>query len=590
MVYTADFLNLLIDDLPLGIIVFDQNLEVLRYNKALVEYLNIYGSEVANDSDLFVKAFVLNSKLAELLLKAQQGGTVKKVQCEINFSKPWNTFNNLHDNRYFQVDIFSEMKNELKHYVMLLSDLTSIYNDAKTIRDSHLNLKTIINSTHYNIFSLDADLRFVEFNSAFKEEYDRLYNGNLQIGDSAVSAPIPSAIIADWIGLYAKAMSGKKVVTDYSFANNPYLVTLNPIVYEGRVTGIAVFSENLVAQTQLLHDLKESQSMHRFAMDVSNSGFWDWNLLTNKVYFSNIWKTMLGYNINEIVNNYESWEKLVHRDDLPAALETIDKYISGKTDMYIFEMRLLTKSGSYKWILAKGRIVEHTADGKPKRFIGIHIDIDHIKSAEVELIKLNDKLREIAIITSHGVRKSLANILGITSIIDLDKFAVPENRDLISKLIHSSNELNEQTIVLNEAIRKMNIDLEGKSEFLPFKINTILVVDDDEISNFISSRYIDKAGIKSSVFNYPEEAFKYLLANVPAIDLILLDINMPNMNGFQFLDAMMDHKIETKVILLTSSINAADRDKADNYESVIDFWNKPINYEKLKLLGATTVY
>ena len=115
------------------------------------------------------------------------------------------------------------------------------------------------------------------------------------------------------------------------------------------------------------------------------------------------------------------------------------------------------------------------------------------------------------------------------------------------------------------------------------------MVDDDEISNFISSKYIQKAGFKSEVYNYPEEAFKYLLNNAPAVDLLLLDINMPNMDGFQFLDEMIKHQLNTKVILLTSSINAADHEKAATYTSVIDFWNKPINFEKLKLLSSTSV-
>lgn len=590
MVYTPNFLNAVIDNLPLGIIVFDKNAMVMRYNKSLLKYFDLDDlGEPENRTKQFVEALVSNSELNEMLHKAQNGAVIQRLQCEINITKSWNSFNNVSGDRYFQVDIFGTDEDAIQHFVMVLTDLTPIYKDAKAIRESQLNLRTIINNTRYNIFSVDADLRFIEFNNAFKEEFDHLYNGKLQIGDSAVGPPIPPAMIADWIGFYAKAMSGKKIVTDYTFGGNPYLITLNPIIDEGKVTGIAVFSENLTAQTLLLGELEESQFRHRFAMDVSNSGFWDWDLLTNKVYFSNIWKTMLGYNVNEIVNNYESWETLVHEEDLENALSAIKKHISGETETYIVEMRLRTKSGIYKWILAKGRIVEYTADNKPKRFIGVHIDIDHIKSAEVELLKLNGKLREIAFITSHGVRKNLANILGLTSIMDVDKISVPENRDLIEKLILSSNELNEQTIILNEAIRKMNINLDENQVEMVGVINTILVVDDDAVSNLISSRYIEKAGLKSIVYEYPEEALNFLISNADSIDLVLLDINMPNMDGFQFLDEMAKNELNTKVILLTSSINAFDRDRSLNYPAVVDFWNKPMNIEKLKQLNKNSI-
>ena len=590
MVYTPNFLNAVIDNLPLGIIVFDNNARVLRCNKSLLNYFELDDLvETEVNTKLFVEAVVTNSVLNEMLKKAQQGLTIQRMQCEINFTPSWNSYNNVNGDRYFQVDIFGTEDDAVQNFVMVLTDLTPIFKDAKAIRESQLNLKTIINNTRYNIFSVDADLRFIEFNNAFKEEFDHLYNGNLQIGDSAVGFPIPSNMIADWIGFYAKAMSGKKIVADYTFGNNPYQITLNPIIDGGKVAGIAVFSENLAAQAQLPGELEESQFRHRFAMDVSNSGFWDWDLFTNNVYFSNIWKTMLGYNINEIVNNYEGWASLVHEDDLATALSAINKHISGETETYIAEMRLRTKSGVYKWILAKGRIVEYTQDNKPKRFIGVHIDIDHIKTAEVELIKLNGKLREIAFITSHGVRKSLSNILGLTSIMDVDKISVPENRDLIEKLIQSSNELNEQTIMLNETIRKMNINVEENQVEFTGSIQTILVVDDDPISNLISERYVQKSGLKSIVYNYPEEAFAFLLANVDAVDLVLLDINMPNMNGFQFLENMASNKLNTKVILLTSSINAADRDRSLKYPSVIDFWNKPINMQKLTALKTAAV-
>lgn len=590
MVYTPNFLNAVIDNMPLGIIVFNKNATVLRYNKSLLHYFELDDlDEPENKTKLFVEALVSNSILNEMLLKAQNGDVIQRLQCEINITKSWNIFNNVSGDRYFQVDIFRTDEDTIQHFIMVLTDLTPIYKDAKAIRESQLNLSTIINNTNYNIFSVDADLRFIEFNNSFKEEFDRLFNGNLQIGDSAVGPPIPPGIIADWIGFYAKAMSGKKTVTDYSFGGSPYLITLNPIIDEGKVTGIAVFSENLRAQTLLMDELKESQFRYRFAMEVSNSGFWDWNMLTNKVYFSNIWKTMLGYNVNEILDNYESWETLVHEEDLGNALTAIKKHISGETQTYIVEMRLRTKSGIYKWILAKGRIVEYTKEKKPMRFIGVHIDIDHIKSAEVELIKLNEKLREIAFITSHGVRKSLANILGLTSIMDLSKFSIPENRDLIEKLILSSNELNEQTIILSEAIRKMNINLEENQMDSVGFIKTILVVDDDTVSNLISSRYIKKAGLKPIVYEYPEEALNFLIANADSIDLVLLDINMPNMDGFQFLDEMAKNKLETKVILLTSSINAFDRDRSLNYPAVIDFWNKPMSIEKIKQLNKNSI-
>lgn len=589
MTITQQFLDKVIDNLPLGIIIIDNNNEVIRFNKTLLEYFQI---DDVNESDantkLFISALIKNTTLNSLFEQALNGNPVLKTHCEINFSKTWNVYNNLSGDKYFQVDIFPAIDEEdgFKCRVALLTDLTPLHKETMAIKENQLNLKTIINNTKYNIFSVDCNLRFIEFNNSFKEEFDRLYNGNLKVGDSAIAPPIPDYMIADWKHFYATALTGEKIVRDYEFGGEPYIITLNPIIDGNKVSGIAVFSENVKEKKQLLSELNESQLRHKFAMDVSNSGFWDWNLETNEVYFSDIWKSMLGYEVNEVENNYQGWEQLVHEEDLQLALNAINDHVKGLTTTYKVEKRLRTKSGDYKWVLAKGRIVEFTAEGKPKRFIGVHIDIDYIKQTELDLKKRNEQLREIAYITSHGVRKSLANILGLTKIIDVDKFQIPENRVLIGNLLKSADELNEETIKLQDSIKRLNINLTTRIETSK-TVKNILVIDDDPVNNMITSKYLQKAGLQATVFSNPEEALTYLKTQKEEEpDLILLDINMPQMSGFEFLHLMEKNKFKTDVIMLTSSINVDDRKEALKFKTIIDFWPKPLNFEKILQINS----
>jgi two-component SAPR family response regulator len=109
----------------------------------------------------------------------------------------------------------------------------------------------------------------------------------------------------------------------------------------------------------------------------------------------------------------------------------------------------------------------------------------------------------------------------------------------------------------------------------------ILLIDDEYISNFISKKLIEKidASIQAIEFNDPEEAFDKLDYIKP--DLIFLDINMPVMNGWDFLDKMAVENIDYKVIILTSSINTIDRKAAMKYMNVIGYIEKPATIASL---------
>jgi two-component system nitrate/nitrite response regulator NarL len=103
----------------------------------------------------------------------------------------------------------------------------------------------------------------------------------------------------------------------------------------------------------------------------------------------------------------------------------------------------------------------------------------------------------------------------------------------------------------------------------------ILLVDDEHISNFINKKLIEHidASINTTAFNDPEEAFDQLDYLKP--DLVFLDINMPVMNGWDFLDRMITEQVDYKVIILTSSVNSIDHRRAMKYMNVIGYIEKP---------------
>ncbi len=124
-------------------------------------------------------------------------------------------------------------------------------------------------------------------------------------------------------------------------------------------------------------------SEERFALVVqgTNDGIWDWDLITNDVYYSPRWKKMLGYTDGELPNRLETWRKLLHPDDAERALAELDAYLAGRTSAYRVEVRMRCKDGTYRWISTRGGALRD-AQGKAYRMAGSHTDITERKHAE----------------------------------------------------------------------------------------------------------------------------------------------------------------------------------------------------------------
>ena len=108
-----------------------------------------------------------------------------------------------------------------------------------------------------------------------------------------------------------------------------------------------------------------------------------------------------------------------------------------------------------------------------------------------------------------------------------------------------------------------------------------MLVDDVDISNILLKKLISKIALTAQVFDFtqPEKAYISLQEINP--DLIFLDLNMPLINGWQFLDKMKEDNHYNKVIIVTSSTSILDKEQSKNYSNIIDFFEKPVSKEKL---------
>lgn len=115
----------------------------------------------------------------------------------------------------------------------------------------------------------------------------------------------------------------------------------------------------------------------------------------------------------------------------------------------------------------------------------------------------------------------------------------------------------------------------------------IMLVDDIDISNFILKKLISKQPVKSEVFDFTDPVKAYHSIKLVEPNLIFLDLNMPVMNGWDFLEKMLKESLHYRVIILTSSTSILDKQRSKNYPNVVDFCEKPLSRERLSQCLAT---
>jgi len=141
--------------------------------------------------------------------------------------------------------------------------------------------------------------------------------------------------------------------------------------------------------------LKQSEQRLNLALSGAALGAWDYNIRTGETIFDQRWVEMLGYSLEDIEPHCSSWEGLIHPEDKARVMEAWNAHRERRTPLYEAEYRLRAKSGQWKWILARGMIVERDADGEALRAAGTHLDITERKLAEQALRLSEERFRAL---------------------------------------------------------------------------------------------------------------------------------------------------------------------------------------------------
>ena len=135
--------------------------------------------------------------------------------------------------------------------------------------------------------------------------------------------------------------------------------------------------------------LRKSEERFALAMEFANDGLFDWNLETNEIYYSPVWKLMLGYENDELPNDFSIWETLTNPEDAERSWKMQNELINKQRDRFEIEFRMKHKDGHWVDILSRAKAI-FDKDDTAIRIVGTHVDISERKTSEKELKKQRD--------------------------------------------------------------------------------------------------------------------------------------------------------------------------------------------------------
>ncbi len=169
-----------------------------------------------------------------------------------------------------------------------------------------------------------------------------------------------------------------------------------------RMTGINM---NITERKQTEEALRQSEERFQIVALATNDAIWDWNLLTNQVWWNTGVQKLFGYSAQEVGPDATWWYESVHPDDLERTVSEIHAVINSGQQFWSHEYRFRRSDGSYAYIFDRGYVVQDQR-GKAVRMIGAMMDITATKQAQEELQRQTMRSQLFAEVTLK-IRRSL---------------------------------------------------------------------------------------------------------------------------------------------------------------------------------------
>ncbi len=366
-----------------GYILLEENLTIKLVNSKAVELCKQIGLEELEKGKNLLK--YLSSEILKSFINPIRSlkENLKEIREIINFE--YNKKIYYYDISFFP--IFKTSSQELDYIGIGIIDITELKTKELEVFARDEILSSFLDSPSLYLIRTDMQGCYTYVNEAFCKKFG--YTKDQLIGKYYAPTVHP-----DDIGLCE--------FTVYKLLNNPEeMLTVelrkpNPqggfFETEWEFSTVRDKAGNIVEIQGLGRDITKLRRVQTELLNEKNKlelviwagglGTWDWDLVNDKIEFNLRWAEILGHDLSTHKFNYATWLELVHPEDRQKVASEIQATLSGSTAYFEIEHRKKTASGTWKWLVATGKVVERDFRGRPLRVIGTHVDITPRKEAE----------------------------------------------------------------------------------------------------------------------------------------------------------------------------------------------------------------
>ncbi len=231
-------------------------------------------------------------------------------------------------------------------------------------------------------------------------------------------------------------------------------------------------------------DLVEQQHLLNLAIEVAEFGMWDWDLELDTISYNQTYLDMVGYKSFDEFSTFDGWDNMNHPDDRQRARDMLEEYLSGRIPKYECEIRVRHRDGHYIWVRDVGKIMSYDKDGKVKRVIGGHLNINELKTSQNSLTDALDELEEY--------RDNLEQQIEIRSktLIEQDRMLLTINR--VSQQLVSVESVGHVGDIIDGCLKEL-CTISGRNRIALWRN----YMDNDELFSSIihSHSFIDALGV-----------------------------------------------------------------------------------------------
>ncbi|MBU1373354.1 MAG: PAS domain-containing protein [Bacteroidetes bacterium] len=206
------------------------------------------------------------------------------------------------------------------------------------------------------------------------------------------------------------------------------------------INRISNFIRLLIEDNLKENMLQTSNSRYEMVSNATNDVIYDFNFKTNEVFWNNNVFKLFGYQKKEIDENLTWWDNNIHPEDRNKILSEMERVKAHQIENWSADYRFKCKDGTYKHVVDRA-VLRYDLDLNPLNMIGSMQDVNDLKLRELSIIQQNEKLKEIAQISSHDLRRPVTSILGLISLFDQENQS--DNAQVIEYLAYATKELDE---------------------------------------------------------------------------------------------------------------------------------------------------